>query len=224
MSVNEINQSLADGMRNVTEDIIASHNVRVKTLGGLLADTRKMISNNAADRKAMSKEQAAELARYAGDLASSTGPKLKGFRKELEIVAKELKGRLCKEANNLRDSVNKMLTDYHKDHAEMSAATRSHLRGFVKDIVKGVEDLTATTRVLMTGYRTDIRKAGNIWSEMTRTLAKAGSKRAALPVIRAGQKVGTVKEAALPVIRAVQKVGTVKEAVVKIQKRKKRKK
>ena len=182
MSVNEVGQSLADGMRNVTEDIIASHDVRVKTLGSLVADARKMISNNAADRKAMSKEQAAELARYAADR---------------KAMSKELKGRLRKEANNRRDSVNKML-------AEMSAATRGHLRGFVKD-------LTATTRVLLTGYRADIRKAGDIWSEMTRTLANAGSKRAALPVIRAAQKVGT-------------EVGTVKEAVVKIQTRKKRKK
>jgi hypothetical protein len=210
MSVNEVGQSLADGMRNVTEDIIASHDVRVKTLGSLVADARKMISNNAADRKAMSKEQAAELARYAADR--------KAMSADRKAMSKELKGRLRKEANNRRDSVNKML-------AEMSAATRGHLRGFVKD-------LTATTRVLLTGYRADIRKAGDIWSEMTRTLANAGSKRAALPVIRAAQKVGTevgtevgtVKEAALPVIRAVQKVGTVKEAVVKIQKRKKRQK
>jgi len=127
------------------------------------------------------------LARFAGDLATGVGAQLKGFQRELELIgkdrvlsAKELKGRLRKEANNLGHSVNRMLTDYHKDHAKMSAATRSHLRGFVKNIVKSVEDLTATTHVLMTGYRTDMRKAGNIWSNMTRTLAKGGTVKEAI--------------------------------------------
>jgi len=181
--------NIADGMKTITEDIVETHQVRVKALGNLvkevsqsLADARRMIESDAVARKAMSKEQAAELARFAGDLATGVGTQLKGFQRELELIgkdrvlsAKELKGRLRKEANNLGHSVNKMLTDYHKDHARMSAASRSHLRGFVKGIVKSVEDLTATTRVLMTGYRTDMRKAGNIWSNMTRTLAKGGT-------------------------------------------------
>lgn len=212
--------NIADGMRNIADNIIASHQVRAKALGSLvnevsesLADARKMIKNNTADRKAMSKEQAAELARFAGDLANSIGAKLKGFQKELELMAKdrvlsakELKGRLRAEARGLRNLVKKTLSDYSKDHAEMSEALRHNLHGFVKDIVKGVEDLTAVTRGMMSGYRTDIRKAGNIWGNMTRTLAKGG------------------KKAALPVIRAEEKAGTVKEVVRKIQKRKKRKK
>ena len=194
--------NIADGMKTITEDIVETHQVRVKALGNLvkevsqsLADARRMIERDAVARKAMSKEQAAELAHFAGDLATGVGAKLKGFQRELELMgkdrvlsAKELKGRLRKEANNLGHSVNKMLRDYHKDHAEMSAATRSHLRGFVKDIIKGVEDLTATTRVLMTGYRTDIRKAGNIWGNMTRTLAKVGTVKEAVRKIHKTRK------------------------------------
>jgi hypothetical protein len=208
--------NIADGMKTITEDIVETHQVRVKALGNLvkevsesLADARRMIERDAVARKAMSKEQAAELAHFAGDLAAGVGAELKGFQRELELIgkdrvlsAKELKGRLRKEANNLGHSVNKILRDYHKDHAEMSAATRSHLRGFVKDIVKSVEDLTATTHVLMTGYRTDIRKAGNIWSNMTRTLAKVGDKRAALPVIRSEKAVGTVGKAVRKIHKA----------------------
>lgn len=212
---------IADGMRNIADNIIASHQVRAKALGNLvsevsesLADARKMIKNDAADRKTMSKEQAAELARFAGNLASSMGAKLKGFQKELELMAKdralsakELKGHLRAEARGLKNMVKKTLSDYSKAHAEMSEAQRDNLHGYVKDIVKAVGDLTTVTHGMMSGYRSDIRKAGNIWGSMTNTLAKAGGKKAALPVIRAEEKVGTVKQ-----------------AVRKVQKRKKRKK
>jgi hypothetical protein len=197
-------------MKTITEDIVETHQVRVQALGNLvkevsqsLADARRMIESDAVARKAMSKEQAAELARFAGDLATGVDAKLKGFQRELELIgkdrvlsAKELKGRLRKEANNLGHSVNRMLTDYHKDHAKMSAATRSHLRGFVKDIAKEVADLTATTRVLMNGYRTDIRKAGNIWRNMSRSFANGGHKRAALRVNRAEKTVSMAQGAA----------------------------
>ena len=219
---------IADGMRNIADNIIASHQVRAKALGNLvsevsesLADARKMIKNDAADRKAMSKEQAAELARFAGNLANSMGAKLKGFQKELELVAKdralsakELKGHLRAEARGLRNLVKKNLSDYSKDHAEMSEAQRHNLHGYVNGIVKAVGDLTTVTHGMMSGYRSDIRKAGNIWGSMTNTIAKAGGKKAALPVIRAKEDVGTVLASAKPG----------KEAVRKVQKRKKRKK
>lgn len=207
--------NIADGMKNIADNIIASHQVRVKALGNLvnevsesLADARKMIKNDAADRKVMSKEQAADLARFAGDLAGSMGVKLKGFQKELELVAKdrvlsakELKGHLRAEARGLRNLVKKMLSDYSKDHAEMSETMRHNLHGYVKNIVKAVGDLTTVTHGMMSGYRTDIRKAGNIWGNMTRTLAKAGGEKAALPVIRAKEESGTVAQA----VRKVQK-------------------
>ena len=212
---------IADGMRNIADNIIASHQTRAKALGNLvgevsesLADARKMISNDAADRKAMSKEQAAELARFAGNLANSMGAKLKGFQKELELMAKdralsakELKGHLRAEARGLRNMVKKTLSDFSKDHAEMSAAQRHNLRGYANGIVKAVGDLTTVTHGMMSGYRSDIRKAGNIWGSMAGILAKAG-----------------VKKAALPVVHAKEDTGTVKEAVRKVQKRKKRKK
>jgi len=176
---------IADGMRNIADNIIASHQVRAKAIGNLvsevsesLADARKMIKNDATNRKAMSKEQAAEL---------------KGFQKELELVAKdralsakELKGHLRAEARGLRNLVKKNLSDYSKDHAEMSEAQRHNLHGYVNGIVKAVGDLTTVTHGMMSGYRSDIRKAGNIWGSMTNTIAKAGGKKAALPL--SGQK------------------------------------
>ena len=80
-----MNNSIADGMRTITEGIVETHKVRVKALGNLvkevsqsLADARSMIKRDAVARKAMSKEQAAELACFAGDLATRVGAKLNG--------------------------------------------------------------------------------------------------------------------------------------------------
>jgi len=207
--------NIADGMKAVTDNIIEARQCRVKALGNLvkdvsqsLADARSMIKSDAVARKAMSEEQSAKLARFAGGLATDVASKLKGFQQELEqmsknrvLNARELRGQLRKQAGDLRRSVNKTLTDNHNDHAEMSADMRSNLRGYVRGIEKGVEDLTTTTRTMMTGYRTDIRKAGNLWRNMAHTSAKVGDKKAARPIIQAEEKVRTVKAA----VRKIQK-------------------
>ena len=193
--------NLADGMRNITENIIASHQVRVRALGNLVKEVSETIRSNAADRKAMSEEQSAELARFAHDLASRVQKELELMCKDRTLSAKNLKSRLQKEARDLRNLIKKTLSDYAKDHAEMGEAQRRNLHGYVNGIVKAVGDLTTVTHGMMSGYRSDIRKAGNIWGSMTNTIAKAGGKKAALPVIRAKEVIGTVKQA----VRKVQK-------------------
>ena len=196
--------SMAEAMRHTTENIIDSHNVRVKALGSLvnqvsqsLAGARKGMSIHAAGRKAMGKEQAAELARFAGDLAGSIGVKLSEFGRKLEqtakeraLGAKELKGQLRKEAETLRRSVSKTLADYHQEHAQMSAATRSRLRAFTKNMVKGVEVWTAATRVLMADCRTDLGEASKTWKNMAGAFSKAGDKKTASPVMPAAKASG----------------------------------
>jgi len=198
---------VADGMRNITENIIAAHHVRVKALGSLvnevtdsLDNAQKMLKDFASDRKTMSKEQAAALASFAGDLAGSVGDQLKSFHKELELVAKdralsakELKARLHKEAKDLSNLVAKAMNTNRKDHAEMSAAQRQHLHGFVKDIVKSVGGLAAATHGLMNGYRADIHKAGELWGDMTHKLAKGRAKQDEGSIVEGGETAGTVE-------------------------------
>ena len=160
---------IADGMRNTTEDIIASHKVRTKALGDLVTEVSASIKNDATNRKAMSAEQAAELARFTGGLAKSISAKLEQMGKDRALSAKKLKSRLQKESEDLEKMVNKTLADYHKDHADMSGALRHNLQSFVKD-------LRTETRGMMREYRQEMREAGSIWSNMTRTLSAVGIK------------------------------------------------
>ena len=46
---------IADGVKGITENIVASYDVRVKALKDLVVDTRKTIKGFAADRKKMSR-------------------------------------------------------------------------------------------------------------------------------------------------------------------------
>ena len=45
---------IADSMKGITENIIASYDVRVKALGDLVAGTRKTLKGFAEERKKMS--------------------------------------------------------------------------------------------------------------------------------------------------------------------------
>lgn len=200
---------LAESMKNITENIVAAHNVRVKALGDLIdqvsasmADVNKQMKDMAADRKKMSAAQAAELAKFAGDLAGNVGRKLKGFRHELELLAKdravnarELKSRMQKEAKELQNMVKKSLGDYREAHADMSAALKQKLGAFVKDIVGAVGDLSASTQGMMKHYRDDIHKAAGAWQSMTRTLAKARSDGACAAGGEGEQSLGPVEGA-----------------------------
>lgn len=210
---------IADGIRNITENIVAAHHVRVKALGNLVTEVNdsldnahKMIKGFASDRKAVSKEQAAALASFAGDLAGSVGAQLKGFHKELELTAKdralsakELKARLHKEAKDLSNLVTKTLGNYHRDHAGMSEAQHQQLRGFAKHIVKTVGDLAAATHGLMNGYQADMRKAGDLWRDMSCKLAKARAQQHESPIVEGGETVGTVEGAVRKIRRRRKK-------------------
>lgn len=178
---------LAESMKNITENIIACHNVRVKALGDLvdqvnasMADVNRQMKEVTANRKKVSAEQAAELGRFASALSGDVGKKLKTFRHNLEIMAKdraltgkELRAGLEKDAKELKNAVKKTMAGYRGSHQEMSAAMRKDLEAFVKGVVGGVGDLTAATQGMMKHYRDDIHRAGEAWRHMAHTLAKA---------------------------------------------------
>src|SRR3989338_7362108 len=83
---------IAESMKGLTEDILASYDVRVKALGDIVADThkivadaRKTIKGFASDRKKMSAEQAEALANYAKDLVKNVEGMLKEFSNSLSV-------------------------------------------------------------------------------------------------------------------------------------------
>lgn len=198
---------IAEGMKDIAEDIIASYDVRVKALGDLVADTRrtlgdarKSLKGFAADRKQMSEEQAKDLAEFMGGLSKTIGNMLKGFRSELKEVAsaraeakEELRAKLTRDAKELKGYVRKKLKEFSDAHAEMSEEQRKDLASYVKGITNSVKDILNGAQDLLGGYRSDNKKAGAIWKNMAATLAKARSE-GVMPRIEAGERVSAVSE------------------------------
>ena len=48
---------IANSMKNLTENIIASYDLRVKAVGEIVANTEELLEKFASDRKEMSEEQ-----------------------------------------------------------------------------------------------------------------------------------------------------------------------
>ena len=96
---------IADSMKSIAEDIIASYDARVKAHGDLVAATRKTLKSFAQDRKKMAEELKKrlkefaeahtemsealkkELAKYVAGIVSETKKLLSGFAAEREKMA-----------------------------------------------------------------------------------------------------------------------------------------
>jgi uncharacterized protein YukE len=213
--------AIAEDMKKITDNIIASYDVRVRALGDLVADTRKTLKDFAVNRKKMSKEQAKALADFVADLSKNVSNMIKTFQKEHNEMANKLKADLAKgEENRLKDFKSMMagiqkaikeietyvknkLKEFDDAHADMSEALK-------KELAKYVADIVSQTKKLLGGFRDEREKMAANWQALTATMAK---RRGLKPRVEAGVKVRPVEE-------AIEKAKPKKKA----KKKKKRKK
>lgn len=211
---------IADSMKKITEDIIASYDVRVKTVGDLVADTQKTIKGFESDRKKMGEEQAKNLGDYVNSLSKSVEDMLKEFQKEHKKMSDDQAKSLADFVKNLTKDVVSMLKGFQKEHSEMSKELKDKLTKEVKDIEtyvknklkefseahanmseklkkdldKYVAGIVSETKKLLGEYSSDMNKARETWKSMAATLAK---KRGIKPKAKVEAKVEVrpVKEA-----------------------------
>lgn len=194
---------IAEDIKKLGEDIVASYDSRVKALGELVADTHKTLKGFAADRKKMSEEQAKSLADFVAELTKNVGGMIQGFQKEYKEMADNLKDNLEKgEADRLKafkdmmGDINKGIKDietyvgnklkeFSDAHADMSEALK-------KDLAKYVAGIVSETKKLLGGFADEREKMAANWQSMSATMAK---RRGGKPVVSAGAEVETVEEA-----------------------------
>ncbi len=198
--------TIAEDMKKLTENIIISNDVRVKTLGTLVADTHKTLKGFERDREKMAGEQAKSLGDFVKGLTKNVEDMLKRFQKEHKAVADELRAGLEKgETERLKD-FQKMMSDIQKAikeietfvanklkefdaaHADMSEELKKELSSYVMGIVK-------ETQKLLKEYSSEMAQAKKTWKGMSATMAKARKAGFLMPEIDAGEKVRTVKQA-----------------------------
>ena len=103
--------SIAESMRELTGQIIASHNVRTKSLGDLVLDSQKTLKDFAEERQRMSAKQSKNLLDLVNGLSKSVDDTLKGFRKNRKRMSDEQAGSLADFAKRLADNTKRMLTE-----------------------------------------------------------------------------------------------------------------
>jgi hypothetical protein len=213
---------IADSMKEITENIITSYDVRVKAVGDLAADTRKTLEGFAKERKKMSKEQAKNLADFVEDLSKSVEDMLKEFQREHKQMSGEQVKSLAAFVNNLIKDVGSMVNRFQRERSTMSKEVKNKLAKEVKEIetyvkkrlkefdeshtemsdalkmslAKYAGDIASSVKKLLGEYAADMKKAANAWQGMSRTLARARKGGTAVSKAETKVKVRPVKEAA----------------------------
>ncbi|MDD5007138.1 MAG: hypothetical protein PHU49_02035 [Syntrophorhabdaceae bacterium] len=137
---------VASSMRDLTEHILTSYNVRTKALGDLVSDTRKTLSDFTEERKNMGQEQNKHLSDFKNGLAASVDDMLNGFRKNRKTMGDEQTNYLEGFANDLTKNTSGMLNRLLKGRRQMSDKQVKNLGDFVNS-------LTRDTSAMMNGFK-----------------------------------------------------------------------
>lgn len=166
---------IADGMKSITEGIIASHEARVRDARERRAEVNEVVNNAqktlrtfANERKHMSAGQAKALADYVEtlradvtELKKATGGIMKGFRRDHAAMAAGIR----EKAGALRETLAHGEAARMKDFKGMMADTR--------EVIKGVEKSVKDIKTYVAGKMSDFRSGR---AEMSQELRKDLSK------------------------------------------------
>jgi len=185
---------IATEMKRLSEDIIASYDMRVKAVGELVKDTHETLSGFAGDRKRMAAQQAKDLADFVNGLSKNVQSFLGEFQKGHKQMSKEQARSLSDFVKNLANDIGSMLSRFEKERAQMSKEVKNKLAKEIKDIQTQVERILDEADKLMGEYSSDMAQAKKAWENMSAALAKA-RKGGVMPRIEAGEDVSTVRQA-----------------------------
>lgn len=139
---------VANSMRDLTEHILTSYNVRTKALGDLVNDTRKTLGDFAEERKSMGQEQSKYLLDFTNNLSANVDEMLKGYHKNRKAMSDEQTKYLEGFANDLTKNTSDMLNRLLKGRRQMSDEQGKNLAGFA-------EGLTKNVRAMLKGFYKD---------------------------------------------------------------------
>jgi uncharacterized protein YukE len=122
--------SIATDMKNLGEDIVASYDMRVKAIGGLVKDTHQMLKGFHTEHKEMSAALRAELAKgeqnrlkdfkaMMSDVKKFVADMIEGTAKLMKEIQKEQKDR--------NKAVADLLAQFANDHEAMAAELQKSL-------------------------------------------------------------------------------------------------
>jgi hypothetical protein len=139
---------IANDVKNLSEDIIASYDARIKTIGTIVKETQSLAKNTHSmlngfnsEHKEMSTTQARVLNDFMSSLTKNVGSIIKGFQEEHKNMAAALNSSLRKSTKDMETYVRNELREFSDSHAEMSAELKKDLAKYAADIVNGTQEL-----------------------------------------------------------------------------------
>ncbi len=163
----------ANGMRTITENIVASNDARIKATGKLIVDIQSMLSEFSSKRKKMSHDQKEDLGDFVKNLSDEVKNLLKEFQKNRKYMGESQAKRLAAFVKNLDKEVNTLLDNHHKEREEKFDDLKKKLAQEINGIRNNVAQIVKGAKNLMSDYKDDIGKAHSIWQDMSAGLAKS---------------------------------------------------
>lgn len=165
---------IAESMKNITENIITSNDMRIKAISNLVADIRNILNDFSSKRKKSSDDQKEALNIFVKNLSGKVKNLLKEFQKNRKNMREAQAKSLAGFVKDLDKEVNSMVGDFHKERVEKFGKLKKELAKEISDIKIDVKKLVNEADNLISEYRDDIKNAHNTWQEMSVTLAKSG--------------------------------------------------
>lgn len=200
---------ISQSMKALTENIIASYDMRAREIGEIASDANKilagargMVKGFKKERQAMAGAQREKLKNFAKDLTKTVQGRLKETRNKLKEIAEnradareELKAKLKKEAKDLKSYVNRKLKDFAEDREDMSENLKKNLADTIKKIKGAVGEILHSADKLIKDYRADFKSARTVWGNMTSSLSKERKGAVQSPVKKeSGEKATSAEE------------------------------
>lgn len=164
---------IAAGMKTLSQHIIESNDMRVRTTNNIIVDTRKMLNDFSSNRKQAMEEQKKTLNNFMQNLSGKVKSLLNNFHKTRKSMGEAQVKSLSAFAKDLDKEVHSMVNGFRKDRKENAAESRKKISKEIEDIEFNVKLLKNETDNLMKEYRDDIKRAHTTWNEMSANLARS---------------------------------------------------
>jgi len=164
---------IADDIKTLGEDIVASYDSRVKAIGTLVKDTHQMLKGFDVGHKEMSDDLRAGLAKgekerlatikalmtdiqkFVSDVAKEVSTMIKGFQKEHKAMADELRASLDKGEEDRIEAFKPMMASIRKE----IKAIETYIAKKLKEFDGAHADMSEELKKMLAMYVDDMVKA-----------------------------------------------------------------
>lgn len=174
-------QELDDGekrdLKDLAEDIIAAHDIRVNIIGEVIEDTHRMMTNFKTKREQMASELQKLLAkgeslrkkdfdRMMADIIDTHAKReeevkrmLENFRAEEEMVAEKLRGLLAK-GEEIR------MRDFKKMMMEIKQGQEKRMQATNVSVTDQLQRMQEEVHTMLDNFKTERKSVASAWHQM----------------------------------------------------------